>query len=108
MRSIARQVCEQLVSGESLTFFSLLKLRLPALNSSSFLSFSAQMSRVDTLLNQIPNAIHRSNNPGPPGPPGATGNQGPRGEPGATGRSGFPGNSGPPGQPGERGDITMS
>uniref|UniRef100_G3PDH7 Collagen alpha-1(XII) chain n=1 Tax=Gasterosteus aculeatus aculeatus TaxID=481459 RepID=G3PDH7_GASAC len=77
MRSIARQVCEQLVS--------------------------AQMSRVDTLLNQIPNAIHRSNNPGPPGPPGATGNQGPRGEPGATGRSGFPGNSGPPGQPGERG-----
>ncbi|XP_068565200.1 collagen alpha-1(XII) chain [Cebidichthys violaceus] len=77
MRSIARQVCEQLVS--------------------------AQMSRVDTLLNQIPNGMQRSNNPGPPGPPGATGRQGPRGEPGTTGRSGFPGSTGSPGQLGERG-----
>ncbi|XP_034384020.1 collagen alpha-1(XII) chain-like [Cyclopterus lumpus] len=77
MRSIARQVCEQLVS--------------------------AQMSRVDTLLNQIPNGVQRSNSPGPPGLPGATGRQGPRGEPGAAGRNGFPGGPGSPGQLGERG-----
>ncbi|XP_075940078.1 collagen alpha-1(XII) chain [Anarhichas minor] len=77
MRSIARQVCEQLVS--------------------------AQMSRVNTLLNQIPNGMQQSNNPGPPGPSGATGRQGPRGEPGTTGRSGFPGSTGSPGQSGERG-----
>ncbi|XP_068454822.1 collagen alpha-1(XII) chain [Clinocottus analis] len=77
MRSIARQVCEQLVS--------------------------AQMSRVDTLLNQIPNGMQRSNNPGPPGPPGTNGRQGPRGEPGAAGRNGFPGGPGAPGQTGERG-----
>uniref|UniRef100_UPI0037E99097 collagen alpha-1(XII) chain n=1 Tax=Semicossyphus pulcher TaxID=241346 RepID=UPI0037E99097 len=77
MRSIARQVCEQLVN--------------------------AQMTRVNTLLNQIPNGMHRSNNPGPPGPPGSPGRQGPRGEPGGTGRNGFPGNPGLPGQQGERG-----
>ncbi|XP_034555947.1 collagen alpha-1(XII) chain [Notolabrus celidotus] len=77
MRSIARQVCEQIVTS--------------------------QMTRVNTLLNQIPNGQYRSNNPGPPGPPGSTGRQGPRGEPGGTGRSGFPGNPGPPGQQGERG-----
>ncbi|XP_056260514.1 collagen alpha-1(XII) chain isoform X3 [Seriola aureovittata] len=77
MRSIARQVCEQLVN--------------------------AQMTRVNTLLNQIPNGMHRNNHPGPPGPPGPTGRQGPRGEPGATGRNGFPGSPGLPGQQGERG-----
>ncbi|KAK5852560.1 hypothetical protein PBY51_006413 [Eleginops maclovinus] len=77
MRSIARQVCEQLVN--------------------------AQMGRVNTLLNQIPNGQYRSNNPGPPGPPGPEGRQGPRGELGAAGRNGFPGNPGSPGQPGERG-----
>uniref|UniRef100_A0A8C9ZMB3 Collagen alpha-1(XII) chain n=1 Tax=Sander lucioperca TaxID=283035 RepID=A0A8C9ZMB3_SANLU len=77
MRSIARQVCEQLVG--------------------------AQMTRVNTLLNQIPNGQYRSNNQGPPGPPGADGSQGPRGEPGAAGRNGFPGSPGSPGQPGERG-----
>ncbi|XP_039980832.1 collagen alpha-1(XII) chain isoform X2 [Xiphias gladius] len=77
MRSIARQVCEQLVN--------------------------AQMTRVNTLLNQIPNGMYRNNNPGPPGPPGATGRQGPRGEPGPTGRNGFPGSPGLPGQQGERG-----
>ncbi|XP_053193439.1 collagen alpha-1(XII) chain [Scomber japonicus] len=76
MRSIARQVCEQLVN--------------------------AQMTRVNTLLNQIPNGMYRSN-PGPPGPPGANGRQGPRGELGPAGRNGQPGSPGLPGQPGERG-----
>ncbi|XP_034713988.1 collagen alpha-1(XII) chain isoform X4 [Etheostoma cragini] len=76
MRSIARQVCEQLVNS--------------------------QMSRVDMMLNQIPSG-YRSNTPGPAGPPGPPGNQGPRGEPGQSGRTGFPGNPGPPGSPGERG-----
>ncbi|XP_055362274.1 collagen alpha-1(XII) chain isoform X3 [Betta splendens] len=77
MRSIARQVCEHLVN--------------------------AQMTRVNTLLNQIPSGVHRSNNPGPPGPPGPSGRQGPRGEPGPTGQNGFPGSPGLPGQQGERG-----
>ncbi|MEQ2221033.1 hypothetical protein ILYODFUR_011597 [Ilyodon furcidens] len=78
MRSIARQVCSQLVSD--------------------------QMSHVNTLLNQIPNGNYRSsNNPGPPGPPGSPGRQGPRGEPGPGGRNGFPGNPGLPGQQGETG-----
>ncbi|XP_053301278.1 collagen alpha-1(XII) chain [Pleuronectes platessa] len=77
MRSIARQVCEQLVNS--------------------------QMSRVNTLLNQIPNGQQRSNSPGPAGPPGPSGRQGPRGEPGTAGRNGFPGSPGQPGQQGERG-----
>ncbi|KAM3870859.1 collagen alpha-1(XII) chain-like [Diretmus argenteus] len=76
MRSIARQVCEQLVNS--------------------------QMSRIDMMLNQIPSG-YRSNTPGPPGPAGPPGNQGGRGEPGQPGRTGFPGNSGLPGNPGERG-----
>uniref|UniRef100_A0A8C4DYP5 Collagen alpha-1(XII) chain n=1 Tax=Dicentrarchus labrax TaxID=13489 RepID=A0A8C4DYP5_DICLA len=76
MRSIARQVCEQLVNS--------------------------QMSRIDMMLNQIPSG-YRSNTPGPPGPPGPPGNQGSRGEPGQPGRTGFPGNSGLPGEKGERG-----
>ncbi|KAM6912519.1 collagen alpha-1(XII) chain-like isoform 2-T2 [Xenentodon cancila] len=76
MRSIARQVCEQLVNS--------------------------QMSRVDALLNQIPSGYH-SNSPGPAGPPGPPGTQGSRGEPGQPGRSGFPGNPGLPGSQGERG-----
>lgn len=65
------------------------------------------MTRVNTLLNQIPNGAYRSNNPGPPGPPGTSGRQGPRGEPGPTGRNGFPGNPGLPGQQGERGTSQM-
>ncbi|XP_029610443.1 collagen alpha-1(XII) chain isoform X7 [Salmo trutta] len=77
MRSIARQMCEQIVNE--------------------------QMSRVNSMLNQIPSGYRSSNNPGPPGPPGPSGNQGPRGEPGQTGRNGFPGSSGQPGQQGERG-----
>uniref|UniRef100_A0A674BTJ6 Collagen type XII alpha 1 chain n=1 Tax=Salmo trutta TaxID=8032 RepID=A0A674BTJ6_SALTR len=77
MRSIARQVCEQIVTG--------------------------QMSRVNSMLNQIPSGYRSSNNPGPPGSPGPSGNQGPRGEPGQTGRNGFPGSPGQPGPQGERG-----
>uniref|UniRef100_A0A8D0AFH4 Collagen type XII alpha 1 chain n=1 Tax=Sander lucioperca TaxID=283035 RepID=A0A8D0AFH4_SANLU len=80
MRSIARQVCEQLVNS--------------------------QMSRVDMMLNQIPSG-YRSNTPGPAGPPGPPGNQGSRGEPGQTGRTGFPGNPGLPGSPGERGNFSL-
>ncbi|XP_059208525.1 collagen alpha-1(XII) chain [Centropristis striata] len=76
MRSIARQVCEQLVNS--------------------------QMSRIDMMLNQIPSG-YRSNSPGPAGPPGPPGNQGARGEPGQSGRTGFPGNPGLPGNQGERG-----
>uniref|UniRef100_A0A674MXT1 Collagen alpha-1(XII) chain n=1 Tax=Takifugu rubripes TaxID=31033 RepID=A0A674MXT1_TAKRU len=76
MRSIARQVCEQLVNS--------------------------QMTRVEMMLNQVPSG-YRSNSPGPPGPPGTPGDQGIRGEPGQPGRTGFPGNSGLPGNQGERG-----
>ncbi|CAM4650285.1 unnamed protein product [Leuciscus chuanchicus] len=76
MRSVARQVCEQLVSR--------------------------QMSRIDNMMNQIP-SNYRSNSPGPSGPPGPPGNQGARGEPGQPGPNGFPGNQGGPGSPGERG-----
>uniref|UniRef100_A0A672LDE1 Collagen type XII alpha 1 chain n=1 Tax=Sinocyclocheilus grahami TaxID=75366 RepID=A0A672LDE1_SINGR len=78
MRSVARQVCEQLVSR--------------------------QMSRIDMMLNQIP-SNYRSNSPGPSGPPGPPGNQGPHGEPGQPGPNGFPGNPGLPGPPGERGIV---
>nr|XP_023664029.1 collagen alpha-1(XII) chain-like [Paramormyrops kingsleyae] len=78
MRSIARQVCEQLVNS--------------------------QMSRIDMMLNQIPNG-YRSNSPGPVGPPGPPGSTGSRGEPGQPGRSGFPGTPGLPGQQGERGPL---
>ncbi|XP_072296257.1 collagen alpha-1(XII) chain-like isoform X2 [Eucyclogobius newberryi] len=77
MRSIARQVCEQIVNS--------------------------QMTRVNTLLNQIPSGQYRSNNPGPPGPAGPSGPMGPRGEPGPAGRNGFPGGPGQPGLQGERG-----
>uniref|UniRef100_A0A8D3DLB6 Collagen alpha-1(XII) chain n=1 Tax=Scophthalmus maximus TaxID=52904 RepID=A0A8D3DLB6_SCOMX len=78
MRSIARQVCEQLVNS--------------------------QMSRIDMMLNQIPSG-YRSNSPGPPGPAGPPGNQGSRGEPGQQGRTGFPGTPGVPGNQGERGTL---
>ncbi|KAM9435215.1 collagen alpha-1(XII) chain isoform 2-T2 [Clarias gariepinus] len=76
MRSIARQVCEQLVNS--------------------------QMSRYNEILNQIPSDM-RSNSPGPAGPPGQPGTPGPRGEPGRIGQNGFPGRPGLPGQQGERG-----
>uniref|UniRef100_M3ZDJ3 Collagen alpha-1(XII) chain n=1 Tax=Xiphophorus maculatus TaxID=8083 RepID=M3ZDJ3_XIPMA len=81
MRSIARQVCEQLVNS--------------------------QMSRIDVLLNQIPSG-YRSNTPGPPGLPGPPGEPGSRGEPGQPGRSGFPGTPGLPGNQGERGTFQKS
>uniref|UniRef100_A0A674EQL7 Collagen alpha-1(XII) chain n=1 Tax=Salmo trutta TaxID=8032 RepID=A0A674EQL7_SALTR len=81
MRSIARQMCEQIVNE--------------------------QMSRVNSMLNQIPSGYRSSNNPGPPGPPGPSGNQGPRGEPGQTGRNGFPGSSGQPGEKGDRGTAAV-
>ncbi|KAK3562956.1 hypothetical protein QTP86_011711 [Hemibagrus guttatus] len=81
MRSIARQVCEQLVNR--------------------------QMSRIDMMFNQIPSG-YRSNNPGPPGPAGPPGTSGPRGEPGQTGRNGFPGSPGLQGPPGERGPPGLS
>nr|XP_017208134.2 collagen alpha-1(XII) chain isoform X2 [Danio rerio] len=76
MRSIARQVCEQLVNG--------------------------QMGRFNDMFNQIPSNYH-SNSPGPSGPPGPPGPQGPRGEPGRLGRNGLPGSPGLPGRQGERG-----
>ncbi|XP_057208625.1 collagen alpha-1(XII) chain isoform X2 [Triplophysa rosa] len=76
MRSIARQVCEQLVNG--------------------------QLGRFNEVLNQIPNNYH-SNSPGPAGPPGPPGSEGPRGEPGRLGRNGLPGSPGLPGSQGERG-----
>ncbi|GAA6109498.1 collagen alpha-1(XII) chain isoform X1 [Tachysurus ichikawai] len=81
MRSVARQVCEQLVNR--------------------------QMSRIEILLNQIPSG-YRSNNPGPPGPAGPPGTAGQRGEPGQTGRNGFPGSPGLQGPPGERGPTGLS
>uniref|UniRef100_A0A671LP58 Collagen alpha-1(XII) chain n=1 Tax=Sinocyclocheilus anshuiensis TaxID=1608454 RepID=A0A671LP58_9TELE len=76
MRSIARQVCEQLVNG--------------------------QMGRFNEVLNQIPSNYH-SNSPGPSGPPGPSGSMGPRGEPGRIGRNGLPGSPGLPGRQGDRG-----
>ncbi|CAG09868.1 unnamed protein product, partial [Tetraodon nigroviridis] len=76
MRSVARQVCEQLINS--------------------------QMTRIEMMLNQVPSG-YRSNSPGPPGPPGPPGDQGTRGEPGQPGRTGFPGNPGLPGNQGERG-----
>uniref|UniRef100_A0A671LLM1 Collagen alpha-1(XII) chain n=1 Tax=Sinocyclocheilus anshuiensis TaxID=1608454 RepID=A0A671LLM1_9TELE len=75
MRSIARQVCEQLVNG--------------------------QMGRFNEVLNQIPSNYH-SNSPGPSGPPGPSGSMGPRGEPGRIGRNGLPGSPGLPGRQGDR------
>uniref|UniRef100_A0A673FTZ0 Collagen alpha-1(XII) chain n=1 Tax=Sinocyclocheilus rhinocerous TaxID=307959 RepID=A0A673FTZ0_9TELE len=76
MRSIARQVCEQLVNG--------------------------QMGRFNEVLNQIPSNYH-SNSPGPAGPPGPSGSMGPRGEPGRIGRNGLPGSPGLPGRQGDQG-----
>lgn len=122
MRSIARQVCEQLVNSEWTFFFSQLHLEIvlapvgsqtPNRLLSGKCSFSPcgvadQMSRVNTILNQIPNSGYRSNNPGPPGPPGSPGNQGPRGEPGQAGRNGFPGSPGLPGRQGEPGTTQFS
>uniref|UniRef100_UPI00398F45FB collagen alpha-1(XII) chain-like n=1 Tax=Pristiophorus japonicus TaxID=55135 RepID=UPI00398F45FB len=77
MRSISRQVCEQLMNN--------------------------QMRRVNSLINQIPNGYYNRAVAGPPGPPGATGNTGAVGETGPSGPPGFPGTPGVQGRPGERG-----
>lgn len=109
MRSIARQVCEQLVNSK----LWLCKIKtILLMKRQNFIEvlyklwllylLLGQMSRIDMMFNQIPTG-YRSNNPGPPGPPGPAGNQGPRGEPGQTGRNGFPGSPGLPGSQGETG-----
>ncbi|XP_075438441.1 collagen alpha-1(XIV) chain isoform X2 [Ascaphus truei] len=78
VRSIARQVCEQIIQSH--------------------------MSRFNSVLNQIPShSASAKTIPGPPGEPGRQGSAGPQGEQGSPGRSGFPGNPGQPGTPGERG-----
>ncbi|XP_041101607.1 collagen alpha-1(XIV) chain-like isoform X3 [Polyodon spathula] len=78
VRSIARQVCEQLIQSH--------------------------MARYDSVLNQIPSqSVSVRAVPGPPGEPGRLGPRGPAGEQGLPGRPGFPGNNGEPGRPGERG-----
>ncbi|XP_075058737.1 collagen alpha-1(XII) chain isoform X1 [Mixophyes fleayi] len=78
MRSVARQVCEQMINN--------------------------QMSRFNQMLNQIPNDYYSNRNqPGPAGPPGPPGSAGIRGEVGPAGRPGFPGTPGLQGPPGERG-----
>ncbi|KAJ8291054.1 hypothetical protein GJAV_G00020860 [Gymnothorax javanicus] len=78
VRSIAHQVCEQLIQSH--------------------------LSRYSSVLNQIPSqAVSVRTVPGPPGPPGRQGSPGPQGEQGPPGRPGFPGGSGQNGRPGERG-----
>ncbi|XP_028841671.1 collagen alpha-1(XIV) chain isoform X2 [Denticeps clupeoides] len=78
VRSIARQVCEQLIQSH--------------------------LSRYNSILNQIPShSVSVRTVPGPPGEPGRIGPRGPPGEPGAPGRPGFPGGNGQSGRPGERG-----
>ncbi|XP_061405398.1 collagen alpha-1(XII) chain-like [Lethenteron reissneri] len=78
VRSLARQVCEQIINEH--------------------------VRRFNSMINQIPNngAPARSE-PGPPGPQGPPGRPGLRGEPGAAGRPGFPGSPGIPGLQGGRG-----
>ncbi|XP_063073614.1 collagen alpha-1(XIV) chain, partial [Engraulis encrasicolus] len=78
VRSIARQVCEQLIQSH--------------------------LSRYNSILNQIPSqSVSVRTVPGPPGEPGRPGPRGPPGEQGASGRPGFPGGNGQSGRPGERG-----
>ncbi|XP_049336161.1 collagen alpha-1(XIV) chain isoform X2 [Astyanax mexicanus] len=78
VRSIARQVCEQLIQSH--------------------------LSRYNSILNQIPSqSVSFRTVPGPPGEPGRPGPQGQQGEQGPQGRPGFPGANGVSGRPGERG-----
>ncbi|XP_041941676.1 collagen alpha-1(XIV) chain isoform X3 [Alosa sapidissima] len=78
VRSIARQVCEQLIQSH--------------------------LSRYNSILNQIPSeSVSVRTVPGPPGEPGRPGPRGPPGEQGHAGRPGFPGSNGQSGRPGERG-----
>lgn len=111
MRSIARQVCEQLVSSKhniSQSPWNLTVLKIHRLLKTIWFAstFAGQMSRIDVMLNQIPSG-YRNGNPGPAGPPGPPGNQGSRGEPGQPGKSGFPGSPGLPGNQGERGHLMI-
>ncbi|XP_051921656.1 collagen alpha-1(XIV) chain isoform X4 [Hippocampus zosterae] len=79
VRTIARQVCEQLIQSH--------------------------LSRYNSILNQIPVQSTASVRtvPGPSGEPGRRGPPGPQGEQGPSGRPGFPGSNGQSGRPGERG-----
>ncbi|XP_053700196.1 collagen alpha-1(XIV) chain isoform X1 [Synchiropus splendidus] len=79
VRTIARQVCEQLIQSH--------------------------LSRYSSILNQIPVQSSTSVRtvPGPPGEPGRRGPPGAQGEQGSPGRPGFPGTNGQSGRPGERG-----
>ncbi|KAJ8353811.1 hypothetical protein SKAU_G00213780 [Synaphobranchus kaupii] len=78
VRSIARQVCEQLIQSH--------------------------LSRYSSVLNQIPSqAVSVRTVAGPPGEPGRQGPQGQLGEQGPPGRPGFPGGNGQNGRPGDRG-----
>lgn len=112
MRSIARQVCEQLVNSKFTppprhTTLHFQGSRWPMEIKLCWRPLAGQMSRVNMMLNQIPSG-YTSNNPGPPGPAGPPGNQGARGEPGQSGRTGFPGNPGLPGNQGERGEFYLA
>uniref|UniRef100_A0A673H8C5 Collagen alpha-1(XIV) chain-like n=1 Tax=Sinocyclocheilus rhinocerous TaxID=307959 RepID=A0A673H8C5_9TELE len=77
-KTIARQVCEQLIQSH--------------------------MARYSSILNHIPSQpVSIRTVPGPPGEPGRQGTPGPQGEQGPSGRPGFPGTNGENGQPGARG-----
>lgn len=120
MRSIARQVCEQLVNGKKKHFLPNKLGNMQWERSYQFKNENTpkewfwfynnprlcfrigQLARFNEMLNQIPNNYH-SNSPGPAGPPGSPGSEGPRGEPGRLGRNGLPGTPGLPGRQGERG-----
>uniref|UniRef100_A0AAR2LSF0 Collagen, type XIV, alpha 1b n=1 Tax=Pygocentrus nattereri TaxID=42514 RepID=A0AAR2LSF0_PYGNA len=81
VRSIARQVCEQLIQSH--------------------------LSRFNSILNQIPSqSVSFRTVPGPPGEQGRPGPRGPQGEQGSPGRPGFPGANGLSGRPGDRGQLT--
>ncbi|XP_061809382.1 collagen alpha-1(XIV) chain isoform X2 [Nerophis lumbriciformis] len=79
VRTIARQVCEQLIQSH--------------------------LSRYNSILNQIPvqSDVSVRTVPGPPGEPGRRGPPGTQGEQGSAGRPGFPGSNGQSGRPGDRG-----
>ncbi|XP_072370167.1 collagen alpha-1(XII) chain-like isoform X5 [Scyliorhinus torazame] len=78
MRSISRQVCEQLMNNH--------------------------MRRVNSLINQIPNGYYSNRAvAGPPGSPGSPGTNGEVGETGPPGPPGFPGTPADQGRPGDRG-----
>ncbi|KAJ8394654.1 hypothetical protein AAFF_G00044570 [Aldrovandia affinis] len=78
VRSLARQVCEQLIQSH--------------------------LARYSSVLNQIPSQSTSVRTvTGPPGEPGRQGSPGSQGEQGPPGRPGFPGSNGQNGRPGDRG-----